>query len=137
MNQVDLALSIMCKAHSGQKDKTGGPEVLHPIAVGMMGRNEAEMVVGFLHDVVEDSVMTFEMLEINGIRKEYVETLRLLTHDKDKPYMDYVKAIKDSGNAVAIQVKKNDLTNNLERGKKAGLTTIVDKHTKALAFLEA
>ena len=137
MTQVETALMIMNQAHAGQMDKSGKePEVLHPMAVGLMGKNEAEMVVGFLHDVVEDSDMTFEDLASYGIKDEYIEAIKVLTHDKSVPYMDYIASIKDSGNPVAYSVKLNDLANNLERGRKAGLTRIVNKHRKALDLLE-
>ena len=51
---VEEALQIALDAHRGQKDLDGRPAVLHPIAVGLMGCNDAETKTGFLHDVVEE-----------------------------------------------------------------------------------
>ena len=129
----EKALQIAIEAHEGQKDKVGKPYVLHPITVGFMGENEAEMIVGFLHDVVEDTSVSIEDLEKafdNGI----TDALRLLTHDKSEPYWTYVDRIKNSGNKLALAVKTNDLKHNIIRGTIAGLDT--SKHQKALRILE-
>ncbi len=129
----EKAFQIAIEAHEGQKDKVGKPYVLHPITVGFMGENEAEMIVGFLHDVVEDTSVSIEDLEKafdNGI----TDALRLLTHDKSEPYWTYVDRIKNSGNKLALAVKTNDLKHNIIRGTIAGLDT--SKHQKALRILE-
>ena len=61
---IDKALALMQKAHAAQKDKAGGPEVLHPLRVGMAGKNRSEMIVGFLHDTVENGGLTKDDFEI-------------------------------------------------------------------------
>ena len=129
----EKALQIAIEAHEGQKDKVGTPYVLHPITVGFMGENEAEMIVGFLHDVVEDTSVSIEDLE-KAFDKDITDALRLLTHDKSEPYWTYVDRRKNSGNKLALAVKTNDLKHNIIRGTIAGLDT--SKHQKALRILE-
>ena len=129
----EKALQIAIEAHEGQNDKVGKPYVLHPITVGFMGENEAEMIVGFLHDVVEDTSVSIEDLE-KAFDKDITDALRLLTHDKSEPYWTYVDRIKNSGNKLALAVKTNDLKHNIIRGTIAGLDT--SKHQKALRILE-
>jgi hypothetical protein len=51
--------------------------------------------------------------------------------------MEYIERICKSGNKAAINVKLNDLKHNLARGKEGGHTRCVEKHTVALAFIEA
>lgn len=130
MNIIDIALQIASKAHEGQKDKDGNPVILHPITVGMMGSTDEEKVAGFLHDVVEDTEWTFEDILDAGIPSGIVNALRLLTHNKDTDYYDYVQSIIDSGNPIALQVKYNDLQHNYERGK--AYPQLQEKHGKAL-----
>ena len=89
-----------------------------------------------LHDLVEDKDWTFEDLLEDGFPEHIVDTLRLLTHDKQTPYMDYVKNICESGNQVALAVKINDLNHNLKRGRAGGHWHHVEKHEKALAYIE-
>ena len=56
---VEETLQIALDAHRGQKDLDGRPALLHPIAVGLMGSNDTEIMTGFLHDVVEDTALTW------------------------------------------------------------------------------
>ena len=135
LSTIDIALQIAIDAHEGTLDRDGKPVILHPIAVGMMGRNEDEMVAGFLHDVVEDSEFTFKYLLEMGIPKHIVDALRLLTHYKDTPYMDYVQGIIDSGNTLALRVKYNDLQHNYARGK--AYPDLQEKHGRAIELVKA
>lgn len=136
MITIEDALRLAVEAHDGQKDLDGKPVILHPLAVGLAGRNREEVIVGLLHDVVEDTSFTFEDLLERGVDEPIVEALRLLTHTKDMPYEDYVQRITQSGNDIAIHVKYNDLCHNLKRGRAGGYWNIVAKHEKALAVIE-
>ena len=136
MMTIEDALRLAIEAHEGQKDLDGKPVILHPMAVGLAGRNREEIIAGLLHDVVEDTGFTFEDLLERGVDEPIVEALRLLTHTKDMPYEDYVKRIAQSGNDIAIHVKYNDLCHNLKRGRAGGYWNIVAKHEKALAIIE-
>lgn len=136
MMTIEDALRLAIEAHEGQKDLDGKPVILHPLAVGIAGRNREEVIVGLLHDVVEDTSFTFEDLLKRGVDEPIVEALRILTHTKDMPYEDYVKRIAQSGNDIAIHVKYNDLCHNLKRGRAGGYWNIVAKHEKALAVIE-
>ena len=75
---VEETLRIALEAHEGQKDLDGRPAVLHPVAVGLMGCNDAETKTGFLHDVVEDSELTLDELRGRGVDED-VLTLRRRT----------------------------------------------------------
>lgn len=102
MITVEDALRIALEAHDGQKDLDGNPAIWHPIAVALRGRNREEQVAGLLHDVVEDSDITFDDLLQRGVDEKIVDVLRLLTHVKDTAYEDYVKRIANSGNDVVL-----------------------------------
>ena len=129
--QIEIALEIALRAHKGQRDLDGKPVILHPLTVALKGNNESEIVAGLLHDVVEDTDWTFDDLLQAGISPEVVDALRLLTHSKDEPYLDYVRRIAESRNRIAINVKSNDLEHNLERGRKGDHLKQVAKHTAA------
>lgn len=130
-SQIEIALEIAMKAHKGQRDLDGNPVILHPLTVALKGNNESEIVAGLLHDVVEDTDWTFDDLLKAGIKPEVVDALRLLTHSKDVPYMDYVQRIAESHNPIAINVKCNDLEHNLDRGRRGDHLKQVAKHTAA------
>ena len=124
------------EAHEGQKDLDGKPVILHPMTVGLAGRNREEVIAGLLHDVVEDTDFTFEDLLKRGVDESIVEALRLLTHSKEMSYEEYVQRIAQSGNDIALHVKYNDLCHNLKRGRAGGYWNIVAKHEKALVVIE-
>ena len=136
MITIEDALRLAVDAHDGQKDLDGNPVILHPMTVGLAGRNREEIIAGLLHDVVEDTNYTFDDLLRKGVDEKIVDALRLLTHTDDLSYDDYVKRIAESGNNIAIHVKYNDLCQNLQRGRAEGHWRIVAKHDKALAIIQ-
>ena len=131
LSQIEIALEIALRAHKGQRDLDGNPVILHPLTVALKGHNESEIVAGLLHDVVEDTDWTFDNLLQAGISAKVVDALRMLTHSKDVPYLDYVRRIADSHDPIAINVKCNDLEHNLARGRKGDHLKQVAKHTAA------
>lgn len=135
MNTIDIALRIATAAHAGQLDRDGYPAILHPLTVGLMGHTDEEKMAGFLHDVVEDTSVTFDNLIEEGIPKGVVNAIRLLTHGKESDYYDYIQGIIESGNPIALQVKYNDLKHNFERGKAH--PDLQQKHGKALEMVKA
>lgn len=117
MSKIDTALALAVKAHQGQTDRDGESYILHPLAVGLMGKTDEERMAGFLHDVLEDSTVTANDLLAAGIPQSVVNALKILTHRKGTPYKDYIHSIIDSRNPIALKVKFNDLTHNYSRGK--------------------
>lgn len=105
-----LAMQISFDAHKEQKDKSGLPYVYHPFHLAEQMKDEIATCVALLHDVVEDTDMTFEKLLELGFTTEIIDALKLLTHDDSVPYMDYVKEI--AKNPVAKAVKLADLAHN-------------------------
>lgn len=135
MHPIDIALRIATAAHAGQLDRDGYPAILHPLTVGLMGHTDEEKMAGFLHDVVEDTSVTFDNLIEEGIPIGVVNAIRLLTHGKESDYYDYIQGIIESGNPIALQVKYNDLKHNFERGKAH--PDLQQKHGKALEMVKA
>lgn len=104
------ALKLCFEAHKDQVDKTGMPYVFHPFHLAEQMDNEITTVCALLHDVIEDTEITLEMLGQMGFPQEVLNVLNLLTHEKSVPYMDYVKNI--STHPVAKKVKIADLKHN-------------------------
>ncbi|MBQ9703027.1 MAG: GTP pyrophosphokinase [Clostridia bacterium] len=104
------ALKLCFDTHKDQVDKSGMPYVFHPFHLAEQMDDEMSTVCALLHDVVEDSEMTFDGLSDMGFPSEVIEVLRLLTHEDEVPYMDYVREIKN--NPGARKVKLADLKHN-------------------------
>lgn len=131
------AMKIAYNAHINQVDKEGVPYIFHPIHLAEQMETEVECIVALLHDVVEDTDVTFEQLE-KEFPSEIIEVLKLLTHDKNIEYMDYIVEIKK--NPIAKKVKIADIKHNSDETRLDKIT-IKDiarrsKYIKALEFLE-
>ena len=134
---VKKAVNIMFEAHKEDFDKGGYPYVFHPFYLATKVDGENETCVALLHDVIEDhgDKYSFEYLENEGFNKEIIETLKLLTHKKDVPYMDYIVEI--SKNNIAKNVKIEDLKHNMDSRRTSGeKAKKYDIYVKALEFLE-
>jgi hypothetical protein len=110
MATIERALQVASRAHEGQRDKEGLPYILHPLRVMAGVEGEAAQIVAVLHDVVEDTPVSFEELAAMGFAAEVMSALRLVTHAKSTPYAEYVVACK--ANPIARQVKLADLRDN-------------------------
>lgn len=133
-------MKVAYEAHLGQQDKTGVPYIFHPYHLAEQMRDETSVCVALLHDVVEDTALTFEDLEQAGFPPLVLDALRLLTHDEAVPYMEYVKRIKESGNATAIAVKLADLHHNSDQTRMDAADDPMllrwEKYKAAIALLE-
>ena len=136
-NMTKLALKICFDAHKDQKDKTGLPYVFHPFHLAEQMNSEQEVCAALLHDVVEDTPITFEDLYRMGISKDVIDILKLLTHSNGEDYFDYVERIKTD--LCAVNVKLADLKHNsdLSRFETPTQRDIdrAEKYKKAISIL--
>lgn len=132
------AMIIAYNAHQNQFDKAGVPYIFHPIHLAEQMNSETECIVALLHDVVEDTSVTFAELE-KEFPCEVIEILKLLTHDEKTDYMSYIKKLKD--NPVAKKVKIADINHNTDETRLDKITikdiSRRNKYKKALDFLES
>lgn len=74
---IGKAYDMAWKLHDGQMRKSGEPYIIHPIAVvkilAQLGMDDSTIIGGLLHDVVEDTEYTREMLV-----KDFGEEIALL-----------------------------------------------------------
>lgn len=74
---IERAYQLAYQAHEGQVRKSGVPYIMHPIAVAGILVNlkldATTVAAGFLHDVVEDTDITLDML-----RKDFGDEVALL-----------------------------------------------------------
>ena len=66
IEMVKKAYEFANKAHAEQKRESGEPYIIHPIAVAEiladMGMDTSTIVAGLLHDVIEDTDCTYELM---------------------------------------------------------------------------
>lgn len=132
-----LAMQIAFDAHKDQLDKTGIPYVYHPFYLATQMDSEDATIVALLHDVVEDSEITFSDLQRYGFSDQVIKALKLLFHDKATPYLEYVAAIQS--NELARKVKLADLAHNSDITRlnsiDANVKERLEKYKKAIQIL--
>lgn len=124
---LQRALEIARQAHDGQTDKSGMPYIEHSLRVMAMGRNDEERIVGILHDVIEDSNWTLPMLKDVGFTDEIIKALDAVTRRREESYDDFISRVER--NSLAVVVKLNDLTDNMDIRR---LPYLSDKDVKRL-----
>jgi (p)ppGpp synthase/HD superfamily hydrolase len=128
MSTLERAIEIATQAHEGQVDKAGNAYIGHPLRVMAMGKTEQEKIAGVLHDIVEDTPWTFEMLEAEGFAPEIIAALKCVTKiSENEDYDDFIERVKK--NPLAVAVKINDLTDNMDIRR---LPYLSDKDVKRL-----
>ncbi len=122
MSSFGKAMFIAAREHLNVKDKGGHAYILHPMRIAMRLRTDDEelMSIAVLHDVVEDSKVTFQDLIDEGFSARVVDALRLLTHQKGVSYDDYIDAMR--GNLDALRIKREDLKDNSDITRMKGLS---------------
>ena len=112
-----LAMKTAYNAHLGQLDYNGVPYIFHPYHLAEQMDDEISCTVALLHDVVEDTSLTFADLE-QIFPKQVIEIVMLLTHDEKVDYFDYIRKIKT--NAIATKVKLADIEHNSNEDRSIG-----------------
>lgn len=118
---LSKAITIALEAHKGATDKAGMPYAGHVMRVMQAGRTFDEKIVGVLHDLVEDTDWTFDMLLEEGFPTHIVDALKCVTKiSEDEPYECFIERVKT--NPLAVAVKINDLTDNMDIRRLSDLT---------------
>lgn len=137
----DKAMFIAAREHLGVRDKGGHAYILHPMRIAMRLRTSDEelMSIAILHDVIEDSKLTFEDLKAEGFSDRVIAALKLLTHQKGVSYDDYIDNMR--GNRDALRVKREDLRDNSDITRLKGVREKdferMNKYIRSFAKVEA
>lgn len=119
---LNKAIVIATNAHAHQTDKAGSPYILHPIAVMQLldTRDEELQCVAMLHDVIEDTSVTYADLVQAGMTERVLAAVRALTKQLGQTYDEYKAAV--FANEDAMLVKMADLTHNTDIRRLKGVT---------------
>lgn len=112
---LEKAIEIAVEAHRGQLDKAGKIYILHPMRVMLRGQTEDEMIVGILHDTVEDTPITIDMLRKEGFSDTILDAIDCISKKKGEAYGDFIHRVLT--NPLAAKVKLYDLEDNMNRDR--------------------
>ena len=112
---LQKAEELAKKQFAGRTDKVGVDYFEgHLSSVAALVSSDVEKTVAYLHDILEDTDYPEEKLR-EEFGDEITDAVILLTHKEkmdEAGYLNYIRKLKASGNALAIAVKIADLTNN-------------------------
>lgn len=142
MATLGRAIYIAASAHAQQVDKGGKPYILHPLWVMDRVRHlgEAYMIVAVLHDVIEDSDWTIEMLRAEKFSETILYSLECLDF-RDKDYDTQIAKIHIISDTYPIPraVKLRDLEHNTKVTRLKGLRKKdfdrLEKYHRAYTYL--
>ena len=108
----DHALQIAIQAHRGQKDKSGREYIMHPIRVAERCKDPRAKIVALLHDTIEDTEVTPDMLQEEGFPQEIISAILSVTKQENETYDAFVR--RASENPIGREVKIADLEDNMD-----------------------
>ena len=136
---LELAIKVATEAHACQVDKGGKPYINHPQAVAASLTNTEYKIVAYLHDVCEDTSITFDDLKDMGFTYRIVNSIRLLTKTDELTYEEYLRRLRMDSCARAV--KMADLKHNMDITRIPNPSekdyARIEKYKKSLAFLES
>ena len=139
MATLERAIVIAATAHQGQVDKAGAPYVLHPLRMMLSVDSLDARIVAVLHDVVEDTSITFDELLAEGFSPTIISALEALTKRKGEDYDAFIQRV--APNPLARGVKLADLRDNSDLSRIAAPTAKdyqrVEKYRRAIQYLES
>lgn len=138
MSDLDKAIAISSRAHTGQIDKAGQPYILHPLRVMFKFQNEHERIVAVLHDVIEDSEISLDDLKKLDFSTTIIEAIDCLTKRAGETYEEFISRV--SLNDLARKIKIEDIKDNMDLTRIGSINDIdlarIKKYHRALKFLD-
>ncbi|MFD7608539.1 HD domain-containing protein [Streptomyces mirabilis] len=116
-------------AHAAQTDKAGRPYTEHLQAVvdGVRerGGDDEQIAAAWLHDAVEDDVLSEDWLREAALTERTKDIVLALTKREGEPPESYAKRIRTTPGALVV--KASDLAHNADPARLA----VLDEHTRA------
>ncbi|KPI11299.1 hypothetical protein OK006_4179 [Actinobacteria bacterium OK006] len=116
-------------AHAAQTDKAGRPYTEHLQAVvdGVRerGGDDEQIAAAWLHDAVEDDVLSEGWLREAALTGRTKDIVLALTKREGEPPESYAKRIRTTPGALVV--KASDLAHNADPARLA----VLDEHTRA------
>ncbi len=137
MSKTDQAREVMNSAHEGQTRHGGEPYSVHPIDVvetlQFMGIKDDDIIcAGYLHDVLEDTKYTPDMIRTN-FGDGVLSIVNELTFPPDVSDEDYWKKCSAMSPDAKL-VKMADILSNLSTSNEKS-SHFVTKRVKALKII--
>jgi (p)ppGpp synthase/HD superfamily hydrolase len=135
--RLKFAVAVAKIAHKGQLDKSGYLYIDHPLRVmeALEPYGETAMITGVLHDVVEDTELTLDLIR-DKFGQEIADIVDSVSQRQNEPYLDFVR--RSNENPIGRLVKIADIHDNMLPSRMAGRSPgAEEKYMKALDILDS
>ena len=133
---INRAYVFAMKAHGTQKRASGEAYFSHPVEVAykltQYRLDAASIVTALLHDTVEDTDVTYQLLREMGFTERVISGIRAMTKVPGETNDEYMVRIK--ANNDAIRCKLADLRHNSDIRRLKGVS---EKDVKRVAKYHA
>ena len=115
-------LVLATNAHAGQFDRGGNPYILPPLKVMHYLKTDDEELqcIALLHDVIEDTDVTYQDLKNAEISQRVMDGIKALTKVPGETLDEYKQRV--FANRDAMEVKLCDLRHNSDIRRLKGVT---------------
>lgn len=115
MNNIILqeAINLTNEYFKDKVDKGGHPYMDHLLFVSNRCYNADAKIVGILHDIIEDTDIAIDRLN-KLIGNDLVKSIQIVSRKSNETYSEFINRIIMSDDLVAMEVKYNDLENNMD-----------------------
>jgi hypothetical protein len=136
--RLEQAIELARRFHEGQFDKSGRPYLEHILRVVDGVQTDDEKLVAAMHDLVEDTPLSFGDLICAGAPHRIVQAVESLTKQANEDYIDFIA--RAAGDPIARPVKLADLADNADEARLALLepelaARLRTKYSEALGLL--
>lgn len=135
---LELAIEIATKYHAGQTDKAGEPYINHCMRVMERCRQHGTraMMVGVLHDIVEDTPLTMGDLWGCQFPAEVIFAIGSLSRGKSETR--YGAILRVAENELGRVVKIEDIEDHLEPVRvRFCPSSLLNHYQRALRYLKS
>lgn len=137
MKQENIAAILANKYHEGQfYGKISYDMHLYSVAirVDLAGGDDEQFAIAWLHDILEDTECTVEVLRGAGISERVISAVIAITKVQGESYDEYISKVRN--NPDARFVKKMDTLDNLTNSLIESNSYRIKKYAKQLLLLE-
>ena len=133
---VECAKALAEKAHTGAVDKSGEPYIGHPARVAARLDDPALKVIGWLHDVVEDTPVGLAEIR-DAFGPETAAAVDAVSRREGESWAAYLTRVKLNPAATAVKISDLIDNSNLSRLTKVTAKDVKRqaRYNRALYFL--
>lgn len=115
---IEKAKLLATLAHYGQVDKAGKDYIEHPLRVmrSVMEHDDEELAaIAVLHDTIEDTFVTADMLRDIGFSDRVANGVIMLSRFEGTSYEDFIREVALSRDATIVKLA--DLEDNMDMSR--------------------